>query len=199
LSSAGQRDASLANLPYTDEFFVTVESSPGLLWRLVITSLDHIHIHAGDPLATIRFYESCLGAEHLGSIPSGEGGRNHGVLLGGQLLVISEFPPGMKPAEPPEAGAGALRSGFGVAHFGLQTTDLDGVLTRLRDAGARVHDEPRRTGSIRYVYVSAPDGVVIELIELHLPAHLARFVPVVNGVNRGIHLTRRALAKRLFK
>jgi hypothetical protein len=30
--------------------------------------------------------------------------RNHGVLLGGQLLVISEFPPGMKPAEPPEAG-----------------------------------------------------------------------------------------------
>ena len=63
-----------------DEFFVTVESSPRLLWRLVITSLDHIHIHAGDPLATIRFYESCLGAEHLGSIPFGEGGRNHGVL-----------------------------------------------------------------------------------------------------------------------
>ncbi|MBW2717317.1 MAG: VOC family protein, partial [Deltaproteobacteria bacterium] len=78
----------------------------------MITSLDHIHIHAADPLATIRFYESCLGAEHLGSIPSGEGGRNHGVLLGGQLLVISEFPPGMTPAEPPEAGAGALRSGF---------------------------------------------------------------------------------------
>ena len=67
MCSAGQRDASLANLPYTDEFFVTVESSPGLLWRLVITSLDHIHIRAGDPLATIRFYESCLGAEHLGS------------------------------------------------------------------------------------------------------------------------------------
>ena len=40
---------------------------PGLLWRLVITSLDHIHIRAGDPLATIRFYESCLCAEHLGS------------------------------------------------------------------------------------------------------------------------------------
>jgi hypothetical protein len=39
--------------------------------------------------------------------------------------------------------------------------------------------------------------VVIELIELHLPAHLARFVPVVNGVNRGIHLTRRALRRAL--
>lgn len=165
----------------------------------MITSLDHIHIHAADPLATIRFYEASLGAEHLGSIPSGEGGRNHGVLLGGQLLVISEFPPSMQPAEPPEVGEGALRAGFGVAHFGLQTADLDGSLTRLRDAGAHVHAEPRRTGSVRYVYVTAPDGVVIELTELHLPPKLARLMPLLDGVNRAIHLTRRALAKQLFK
>jgi catechol 2,3-dioxygenase-like lactoylglutathione lyase family enzyme len=165
----------------------------------LITSLDHIHIHAADPMATIRFYESCLGAEHLGSIPSGEGGRNHGVLLGGQLLVISEFPPSMKPAQPPEVGEGGLRAGFGVAHFGLQTDDLDAVLAGLREAGAEVHAEPRRTGSVRYVYVTGPDGVVIELTELHLPARLARFMPLLGGVNRAIHLTRRALAKQLFK
>jgi catechol 2,3-dioxygenase-like lactoylglutathione lyase family enzyme len=165
----------------------------------VITSIDHIHIHAADPWATIGFYESCLGAERLGSIPSGEGGENHGVLLGGQLLVISEFPPGMTPAAPPEAGDGALRAGFGVAHFGLQTTDLDGVLARLRDAGAHVHADARHVGSIRYAYATAPDGVVIELVELHLPAHLAPLLPLLNGVNRAIHLTRRALAKQLFK
>ena len=165
----------------------------------VITSLDHIHIHAADPYATIRFYESCLGAEHLGSIPSGEGGRNHGVLLGGQLLVISEFPPGMAPVDPPAVGEGALRAGFGVAHFGLQTTDLDGLLVRLREAGVHLHADPRRSGSIRYAYVTAPDGVVIELVELHLPADLARFMPLLGGVNRVIHLTRRALAKQLFE
>ncbi|MFW2388634.1 MAG: VOC family protein [Polyangiales bacterium] len=165
----------------------------------MITSLDHIHIHAADPLATIRFYESCLGAEHLGSIPSGEGGKNHGVLLGGQLLVISEFPPGMTPSEPPEIGDGALRSGFGVAHFGVQTNDLDGALDRLRIAGAHVHSEARRTGSIRYAYATVPDGVVIELVELHLPARLAKLMPLLNGVNRTIHLTRKALAKQLFK
>ncbi|MBT8481085.1 MAG: hypothetical protein HKP36_05810 [Myxococcales bacterium] len=95
--------------------------------------------------------------------------------------------------EPPEAGKGALRSGFGVAHFGLQTTDLDGDLARLGEAGVYAHAEPRRTGSIRYAYVTAPDGVVIELVELHLPAHLARFVPLLNGVNRAIYLTRRTL------
>ena len=171
----------------------------GYYLRSVITSLDHIHIHAADPLATIRFYESCLGAQHLGSIASGEGGRNHGVLLGGQLLVISEFPPGMMPTEPPEPGDGALRSGFGLAHFGLQTMDLDRVLARLRAAGAHIHAEARRTGSVRYVYATAPDGVVIELTELHLPTHLARFLPLLGGVNRAIHLTRRALAKQLFK
>jgi catechol 2,3-dioxygenase-like lactoylglutathione lyase family enzyme len=165
----------------------------------MISSIDHIHIHAADPTATIRFYESCLGAEHLGSIPSGEGGENHGVLLGGQLLVISEFPPGMTPSAPPEAGEGALRAGFGVAHFGLQTTDLDGVLARLRNAGADIHADPRRTGSVRYAYATAPDGVVIELVELHLPSHLAPFAPLLSGVNRAIHLTRRILAKQLFK
>jgi len=164
----------------------------------MITSIDHIHIHAADPSETIRFYESCLGAEHLGSIPSGEGGKNHGVLLGGQLLIISEFPPGMMPAEPPEVGVGALRAGFGVAHFGVQTTDLDRVLARLREAGVHAHAEPRRAGSIRYAYVTAPDGVVIELVELHLPAHLARLMPLLHGVNRAIHVTRRALAKQLF-
>ena len=165
----------------------------------MISSLDHIHIHAADPWVTIRFYETCLGAERLGSIPSGEGGENHGVLLGGQLLVISEFPPGMTPAEPPEVGDGALRAGFGVAHFGVQTTDLDAVLAGLRDAGAQVHSDPRRTGSVRYAYVTAPDGVVIELVELHLPAHLAPLMPLLNGVNLAIHHTRRALAKQLFK
>lgn len=165
----------------------------------VITSLDHIHIHAAEPMSTIRFYESCLGAEHLGSIPSGEGGRNHGVLLGGQLLVISEFPPGMEPSEPPEPGDGALRTGFGVAHFGLQTSDLDGMLARLRDAGADVHAEPRRTGAVRYAYATVPDGVVIELVELHLPAHLAPFQPLLHAVNRMVHFARRTLAKQLFK
>ena len=125
----------------------------------MITSVDHIHIHAADPRATIRFYESCLGAEHLGSIPSGEGGENHRLL------------------EPVRQYA----------------------LARLRDAGAQVHAEARRTGSIRYAYVTVPDGVVIELVELHLPPHLAPLMPVLGAVNRAIHLTRRTLAKRLFK
>ena len=165
----------------------------------VITSVDHIHLHAAAPEATIQFYVSCLGGEHLGSIPSTESpSGNHGVLLGGQLLIISGFPAGMGPAEPPGPGVGALRAGFGVAHFGLQTSDLDGMVERLAAAGADLHGEPRRTGSIRYVYATVPDGVVIELVELHLSPPIARWMPLLRAVDRAIHLTRRALAKQLF-
>lgn len=60
-----------------------------------------------------------------------------------------KLPPGMTPKAPPDAGTGALRAGFGVAHFGVHTTDLDSVLARLREAAVHVHAEPRRAGSIR--------------------------------------------------
>ena len=105
----------------------------------------------------------------------------------------------MAPAEPPAPGVGALRSGFGVAHFGLQTSDLDGMLGRLRDAGAELHGAPVRADSIRYAYATVPDGVVIELVELHLPPHLAPLMPLLHGIDKAIHRIRRALAKQLFK
>ena len=165
----------------------------------MITSLDHIHLYTRDVQSTIRFYESCFGGEYLGKIPSKSGDGNHGVLLGGQLLVISTFPPGMAPATPPEPGDGALQVGFGVAHFGLQTKDLDDVVARLEAAGAHVHAPPARTGSIRYVYATAPDGVVVELVELHLPPKLARLSPLLDGVNKVMHVTRRALVSQLFE
>jgi hypothetical protein len=55
----------------------------------------------------------------------------------------------MTPKEPSDAGTGALRAGFGVAQFGVHTTNLDGLLARLREAGVHAHAEPRRASSIR--------------------------------------------------
>ena len=81
----------------------------------------------------------------------------------------------------------------------MQPTDLEGIIAALKKSGGEVHtDAPRGAGPIRYVYVSAPDGVVLELVELRLPAKLARLAPVFRGVNRAIHATRRAFAKQLF-
>lgn len=165
----------------------------------MITALDHIHFYAQDPEATQSFYETCFGAERLGTLPNKAGTGNHFMILGGQVLVVSSFPPGMQARPAPEVGDGALRAGFGVAHFGLQTADLDGVVARLKAQGVHVHDEPSGTGPIRYVYASAPDGVVVEIVELALPAKLKRLRPAFDAYNKAVHLTKRAFARQLFK
>lgn len=165
----------------------------------MITSLDHIHIYAATPDETIGFYERHFGAERLGSLGRRGEGANHFLLLGGQVLVVGAFPDGMEPSEPPEAGDGALRNGFGVAHFGLQTPDLDALVARLEAAGIEIHAPAVQVGPIRYVYLSAPDGVVVELIELVLPAKLRPLRPVFDAYNRLIHLTKRAFASQLFR
>ena len=162
----------------------------------MIKSLDHIHIYASDPSATIAFYTELFGAEKLGILPNTQ---NHFLILGGQYLVVSGFPEGMEPKTEPDVGDGALHAGFGVAHFGLQTSHLECMIARLRSAGVNVHSDARGEGAIRYVYVSAPDGVVLELVQLNLPKKLKRLLPLLHGVDKTIHLTKRALAKQLFK
>jgi len=165
----------------------------------MITALDHIHLYAADPERTLRFYEDCFGAERLGALGNDHGDHNHFLLLGGQLLVVSAFPPDIEPADPPEVGDGARRAGFGVAHFGLQTADLAGVVAKLERAGVDVHSAPRGEGAIRYVYFSAPDGVVIELVQLVLPPKLEKLRPLFDAYNRAVHVTKRAFAKQLFR
>lgn len=165
----------------------------------MITALDHIHIYASDPETTLAFYQRHFGAERMGALSNESGSQNHFLLLGGQVLVVSDFPAGMSASEPPPVGDGALTAGFGVAHFGLQSSDLDTDSARLRDAGVDVHGEPRGTGAIRYTYVSAPDGVVVELVQLVLPPKLERLRRVFNGYNRLVHVTKRAFVKQLFR
>ncbi|MBW1687057.1 MAG: VOC family protein [Deltaproteobacteria bacterium] len=165
----------------------------------MITALDHIHVYASDPERTLRFYQDCFDAERMGTLPNKGGTGNHFLLLAGQVLVVSAFPPGMEPASAPDVGDGAVRSGFGVAHFGLQSSNLDADLVRLETQGVHVHDEPTRSGPIRYVYVSAPDGVVIEIVELILPAKLRRLRSAFNAYNKVVHASKRAFVRQLFK
>ena len=137
-----------------------------------MTALDHLHVYASDPEATIAFYERWFGAERVGKLGTRDGRTNEFLVLGGQVLVISAFPPGLRSHEPPEVGDGALTNGFGVSHLGINVADLDGLVARLRAGGVYVHDEPVTTGAIRYVYLSAPDGVILELTQYVVPRHL---------------------------
>jgi len=169
-----------------------------------VLALDHVHIYASDPDATLDFYIDVLGAEELGSIPAGGGRRNHFVILGGQILAVSAFPEGLEPAPAAEVGDGALRTGFGIAHLGINVDDIDGYVARLERHGVDVHQHeggsgPRQSGVLRYIYFTAPDGVVIELTQYELPAKFRPAVKLLGLMNRTIHQTKKTVTKTLLQ
>ncbi len=163
-----------------------------------VTNFDHIHLYSANPDETIEFYCSTLGAERVGQLPASAGHVNHLLILGGQFVAISRFPPGLEPKPVPDAGDGALKSGFGVAPVGLIVDDLDTAIARLVDAGVHVHSEPRGQGPLRYVYFSAPDGVVIELTEYVLPPKLAVAAGFLRAFNRSVHVAKRLIGRRML-
>jgi hypothetical protein len=73
------------------------------------------------------------------------------------------------------------------------------VIDRLQCAGVQVHDEPSGSGAIRFVYFTAPDGVVIELTEYVLPTKLRAAAAALRVFNKGVHQARRAIGKALIK
>lgn len=130
-----------------------------------IHRLDHIHIYARDPERSARFYTDVFGADTIGTTRSSRGATMHFVRVGGLALVIAPFPPGIEPALPPGYGDGAYRHGFGIAHFGLHVDNLKDAVESVRGRGGTILAEPREYAGLRFAYVGAPDGVIVELLE----------------------------------
>ena len=131
-----------------------------------VKTLDHIHIYAAEPEESARFYSDHFEAKEILRNTNTNGDTRIFLALGGQVLVLGNFPKGIEPASPPEAGDGAYRHGFGVAHFGLRVEDLRAALVEIATSGVRalsqVVEEP---SGLRYAYIAAPDGVVVELTQ----------------------------------
>ena len=131
-----------------------------------VESLDHIHIYAANPEESARFYQQHFEAKPVLRNANSNGDARIFLALGGQILVIGSFPRGMAPATPPEAGDGAYRHGFGVAHFGLRVENVDAAIRELSASGVHVLSQPvREETGLTYAYVAAPDGVVVELTQ----------------------------------
>jgi catechol 2,3-dioxygenase-like lactoylglutathione lyase family enzyme len=131
-----------------------------------VKSLDHIHIYAAEPEESARFYARHFEAEPIHRNTNVNGDTRIFLALGGQVFVLGSFPRGLGPASPPEAGDGAYRHGFGVAHFGLNVADVEAAIAELSASGVRVLSQPvREQSGLTYAYVAAPDGVVVELTQ----------------------------------
>lgn len=165
---------------------------------MISAVLDHIHVHSATPDETERFWSDVFGAERVGTIPGGGGGTNRILLLGAQFLVISEPPAGAQIGKPADFTNGALEHGVGVSHIGLNVTGIETWARKLADRGLPVHGDVQDAGALKYVYFTAPDGVVVELTEYSVPRRFAPILRALRAADHGVHVMRRTVARALF-
>jgi catechol 2,3-dioxygenase-like lactoylglutathione lyase family enzyme len=131
-----------------------------------VESLDHIHIYAANPEESAEFYQHHFEAKQVHRNVNANGDVRIFLALGGQIIVLGSFPTSMASVPPPEAGDGAYVHGFGIAHFGLRVANLDASIEELSASGVRALSEVvQEPTGLSYVYVAAPDGVILELTQ----------------------------------
>ena len=136
-----------------------------------VKSLDHIHIYSAEPEESARFFERHFEAKPVLRNTNNNGDTRIFLALGGQVLVLGSFPSGLAATSPPEAGDGAYRHGFGVAHFGLRVANVDAAIAELSASGVRILSQTvREPSGLSYAYIAAPDGVVVELTQYDVDA-----------------------------
>lgn len=128
--------------------------------------IDHLGIAVRSLEAALSFYEGLLGME--------SGGREIVAAEKVKVAMLSAGGPRLELLEPTEhdsaVGRFLDRRGQGLHHVALLVPDLAAVVERLKAAGARLVNEPRRgAGGHLYVFVhpSSTSGVLLELIQEH--------------------------------
>jgi len=121
----------------------------------VRVSLDHAHIFASDPTATVRFFESMFGATVVWDEVVA-GARVIRLQIGHGFVEVYDQPP-----KAPRGGA--------FHHLGIETDDLPGLIRKMTAQGFTFRNPIREDKSFKYVMVAGPDDLLIELFECHEP------------------------------
>jgi catechol 2,3-dioxygenase-like lactoylglutathione lyase family enzyme len=114
--------------------------------------VHHAHLFASDLDATLKFYREMFGAEILADLNMA-GARNVFVAVGRGRLHFYDQPPR-------DEGKGAIH------HLGIQTDDLQGLVTLMKSKGFPFRKEISDFGFWKYVMVQAPDHVLLELFQI---------------------------------
>jgi catechol 2,3-dioxygenase-like lactoylglutathione lyase family enzyme len=138
--------------------------------------LDHVSVTTGDLERSVAFYRDVIGlplvdrgeleGQELETLIRRAGARARWAELalgGGQVLELLQY------LAPDEDAVEQRPWRAGATHIGLAVESLDGVRSKLVDAGVEASEvvtltEPGWEG-VRCVYSSDPDGVAIELLE----------------------------------
>ena len=119
--------------------------------------LLHTRMRVSDMEQTIAFYTNVLGLEVLEQKVSPRG--SHLAFLkvpnSEELIELTSFPP-----------SGPVKVQEDLVHLAFQVESLDDTIAALNAKGVKVTDGPTQTSSgSRFIFIDAPDGYEVELIE----------------------------------
>ena len=126
----------------------------------IIGAYHHVHLISEDPRKTAEWYAEFLGGEIVRDDEL-RGARNVRVHLGECLLNIR----GIRATDKIGGSAGEQR--LGIDHFCFQVDDIEGLLEGFAAKGGEI-PEPlfELPSGNRAAFVSGPDGIVMELIQV---------------------------------
>jgi len=122
-----------------------------------VTKLLHTRMRVSDLDETIKFYTSVLGLEVIEHKTSPRG--SHLAFLkvpnSDELIELTSFPP-----------SGPVKVQEDLVHLAFQVENLEQTIMALTDKGIAITDGPTQTSSgNRFIFIDAPDGYEIELIQ----------------------------------
>lgn len=129
-----------------------------------VKKLLHTRMRVSDLDETIRFYTEILGLEVIERKTSPRG--SHLAFLkvpnSDELIELTSFPP-----------SGPVKVQEDLVHLAFQVDNLDEAIVSLNAMGVKITDGPTNTSSgSRFIFIDAPDGYEIELIERPAAVHL---------------------------
>ena len=122
-----------------------------------VKKLLHTRMRVSDMEQTIAFYTNVLGLEVLEQKVSPRG--SHLAFLkvpnSEELIELTSCPP-----------SGPVKVQEDLVHLAFQVESLDETIASLNAKGVKVTDGPTQTSSgSRFIFIDAPDGYEVELIE----------------------------------
>jgi len=122
-----------------------------------VTKLLHTRMRVSDIDETIKFYTTVLGLEVLERKTSPRG--SHLAFLkvprSEELIELASYPP-----------SGPVHVQEDLVHLAFQIDNVDAAIRDLTAKGVKITDGPTRSSSgSRFIFIDAPDGYEIELIE----------------------------------
>ena len=122
-----------------------------------VKKLLHTRMRVSDLDETIRFYTTVLGLDVIERKTSPRGSQLAFLKApnSDELIELTSFPP-----------SGPVKVQEDLIHLAFQVDSLDRTIASLNEQGIKITDGPTQTSSgSRFIFIDAPDGYEIELIE----------------------------------